>query len=115
MSKPIVQGSEPTLTFTLPFQCSKVTSLFITFAQKKTRYSEQSNPVFEKVLEDCSMDGDKVSVTLSEKETLSLDHRQNVEIQMRGVCDGKKFASLICEREVLRSLKSGPLPVEVKT
>lgn len=107
------RGTDATLTFTLPFDCSKVSALFITFAQKLNPRATDSTVMFEKTLTGCRLEGTKVYCMLTEEDTLKLDDKCCVEIQMRGICDGKKFASNICQKNVGRILKKGPLPNEV--
>lgn len=97
------RGTTPTLTFTLPFDCSNITALSVAFAQNE-------QVVFEKVYKDCVLDGNKVVVTLAEEDTLLLDcHKREVEIQLRVGCGASKMASRIIKTSVDRILKDGCL------
>lgn len=103
------RGTTPTITFTLPFEAAKIDAMFITFAQKKTNYSEDSVVIFEKTLADCKIDGKDVRLTLSEGDTLKLSSHKDVEIQIRAVSGEIKMASPIYTEPVCRILKEGSL------
>lgn len=102
MSTFIRRGTTPTLTFTLPFAASAITALSIAFAQKRA-------VILEKKLSDVKIDGNSVSVTLTENETLSFLERTSLEIQMRCYCGRSKMASQIISVPIKRILKEGCL------
>ena len=97
------RGTTPTLVFTLPFDCSNITRLNIAFAQNEI-------VILEKTLEDCTVDGKTLSVTLTEEDTLLFDcHKRCVEIQLRVACSESRLASKIIKTSVDRILKDGCL------
>lgn len=76
------RGSTPTFTFNLPCDVSVISKLYITFADK------QDNIVLEKTLSDCTTDGSKVMLRLSQEETLQFEERKNVRMQLRALTVG---------------------------
>ena len=96
------RGTTPTLKFTLPFSCDDITLCSVAFAQ-------DGNVVLEKELHDCNMQGNVISVTLTEDDTLALDCRSHVEIQLRVGCGETRLASNIIKVGVGRILKDGCL------
>lgn len=97
------RGTTPTHTFTLPFDCSEITTLNIAYAQG-------DEVIVEKTLSDCEIDGNTLSVTLAEEETLLFDCKKRcAEIQIRVAQGVKKFASDIFKVPVDRILKEGCL------
>lgn len=98
----MIRGTTPTLNFTLPFACSTITACSIAFAQDE-------DIVLEKTLGDCQTNGNTLSVELTEEETLLLDSRKVLEIQVRCACGEAKLASQIIRDDVGRILKDGCL------
>jgi NAD-dependent DNA ligase len=74
----IRQGTTPTHTFNLPFDVSTLKVISIAYGQK-------TDVLFVKRLEDMTVDGSTVRVTLTQKDTLKMDPRRDVEIQVRVV------------------------------
>lgn len=97
----MVRGTTPTLSFELPFEASEATALYITISQ---RYE---NIQIEKALEDCSIDGTIVTVTLTQEETLRLIADKPVLIQVRVVKDNVAMASDLIKTTVADVLKDG--------
>lgn len=97
----MVRGTTPTLSFELPFDVSEATSLYITISQ---RYD---NIQIDKSLEDCSVDGTIVTVTLTQEETLRLIADKPVLIQVRVVKDNVAMASDLIKTTVADVLKDG--------
>ena len=96
------RGTTPTIGFQLPFECSYIGVLNIAFAQN-------DKVIFEKTLRDCELDGRIIAVRLTENETLSLNDRKELEIQLRVAIGNNKFASNIIKTTVGRILKEGVL------
>ena len=97
------RGTTPILTFTLPFDCSVITLLSIAFSQA-------NELVLEKTLDDCTLDGNKVILPLTEDDTLTLDcTKRCVEIQLRVGCGESRLASKIIKTPIDRILKDGCL------
>lgn len=73
----MVIGTTPTHTFTLPFDAGIIKSLKITYAQG-------ANVILTKKLEDCTVEGNDISVKLTQEDTLLFNYYdQDVEIQVR--------------------------------
>ena len=71
------RGTTPTITFTLPFDGSRITALNLCFAQQDT-------VVLEKGLADCNLEGNTLKVSLTERETLLFDTKKGmVEMQLQ--------------------------------
>ena len=102
----ISRGTNPPLTFTIPesaFCADDIEILHIAFCQNRQL-------VLEKRLEDCILAGQTITVPLSETETLRLNDRAELEMQIRAkLKDGQKKASRIMRTEVGRILKDGEL------
>lgn len=72
----MVRGTTPTHTYTLPFDTSIIKVVEITYAQLDA-------VIVKKTTDDCTLDGNTVTVRLTQEDTLQFDHRQNVQIQLR--------------------------------
>lgn len=97
----MIRGTTPTLTFKLPFQTSRVDDVYITFNQANIT-------VLEKTKNDTDLHDDIVELKLTQADTLSLNRRPNVEIQLRVLTtDGEALASQIIVQSVSRILKDG--------
>ena len=66
----MIRGSTPDNTFTLPFAPPDGTEYRIVYAQGE-EYKEKI--IFEKTTKDCTVEGNKVTVRLTAKETLLFD------------------------------------------
>lgn len=69
------QGTTPTLTFTLPFETTGLAKCNIDFAQN-------GSVVLTKGIEDCTLSENSVAVSLTEEETLALNSKQLLEMQI---------------------------------
>ena len=97
------RGTTPTITFTLPFDTSRITALNICFSQ-------QGRIVLEKGLNECTLSENKIQTTLSETDTLSFDsEKEIVEMQLRVGFEEIRAASNIMFFSVERILKDGVL------
>jgi hypothetical protein len=74
--KMIAKGCTCKNVFTMPYEKSDVEVLFITYQQNGTT-------VFEKQISDCEISDGTVSVTLTQEDTLQLDEKSIVKIQIR--------------------------------
>lgn len=70
------RGTTPTHTFEIPFDVSLVSKAMVI-------YSQNDKELFCKETSDCNMSGNIMSVTLTQEDTLKLDCRRLVEIQLR--------------------------------
>ena len=86
----IGRGTTPTHRIRLKnFDSSLIKRLMIIYAQGDVE-------VFHKNEEACTLDGENITITLTQEETLKLNHTCNVQIQVRGLThDGVAFRSKI--------------------
>ena len=98
------RGTTPTLTFRLPIDTGSITVLSIAVAQGR-------QVKIEKTLSDVHLDGNVISCTLTEDETLSLPAGASVEakIQLRVGVGEQRMASQIFTVPVKRILRDGAL------
>ena len=98
------RGTTPTLTFRLPIDTGSITVLSIAVAQGR-------QVKIEKTLSDVHLDGNVISCTLTEDETLSLTAGASVEakIQLRMGVGEQRMASQIFTVPVERILRDGEL------
>lgn len=98
------RGTTPTLTFRLPIDTGSITVLSIAVAQGR-------QVKIEKTLSDVHLDGNVISCTLTEDETLSLTAGASVEakIQLRVGVGEQRMASQIFTVPVERILRDGEL------
>lgn len=98
------RGTTPTLTFRLPIDTGSITVLSLAVAQA-------GQCKIEKALSDVQLDGNVVSCTLTEAETLSLTAGRGIDakIQLRVGVGGQRMASQVFEVPVERILRDGAL------
>ena len=83
----MIRGTTPTHFFTTNIDASELTSIMVIYAQG-------DNELFHKCIEDCTLDGNRFSVQLTQEETLKFDCNQKVQIQIRVLLnDGNAMAS----------------------
>ena len=70
------RGTTPTFTFTIPFNVSIISSFRLIFKQEKHNILVKNNS-------ECALSDNSISVTLSQKETLSFDAEKPVMAQLR--------------------------------
>ena len=107
----MIRGTTPTLQFVLPFAANIIDVLDIAFSQQLQPYAP-AQIVLDKNLSDCTLDGDTISLVLSQEDTLALSSAQDVEIQLRILSNGSALASQIITVPVGRILKDGVLEAE---
>lgn len=97
----MIRGTTPTLEFTVPFDTSILAEAWVTLSQN-------DEVVLNKQLEDCKCDERKLSVKLTQEETLLLDCKCKTEIQIRArTLEGEALASQIITADTGRILKDG--------
>lgn len=97
----MIRGTTPTLKFTIPFDTDLLEEAFVTMVQN-------DKIIVEKRLSDCTVDKRKLSVRLTQEETLQLDCECNTEIQVRAKTKaGEVLASNIFVVNPERILKDG--------
>lgn len=95
------RGTTPTLKFTLPFEASTLTAAYISIEQNR-------RVIVEKSIEDCTLSGNIISVSLTQEETLKMGVSDRTEIQLRvRLVDGSALASQIFTVPTYRILKDG--------
>ena len=72
----MIRGTTPTHEFVLPFDTSMC-------AQIKIIYAQDDKVILEKTASQCEMNGNNVSVKLSQEETFKFDCKKAVQIQVR--------------------------------
>lgn len=99
------RGTTPTLKFNTPYAASLIDGGFVTFRQR-------GKMVIDKPLDDSSVtiEDNKISVDLSQAETLSLTIADDVDAQIRLVLKtGKRAASNVVHIPVFEILKDGEI------
>lgn len=97
----MIRGTTPTLEFTVPFDTSILAEAWVTLSQNDA-------VVLNKQLKDCKCDKRKLSVSLTQEETLKLDCECVTEIQIRArTLEGEALASQIITEDTGRILKDG--------
>ena len=95
------RGTNPVNTFTLPFELISPQQVWLTYAQDDVI-------VIDKDKESIVVSGNTLTVHLTQDETLKLDHRKQVQIQIRILtADGVAIRSNIKEYSVSKILKDG--------
>lgn len=83
----MIQGTTPTHNFTLPFAASQIEALRIA-------YEQNGKIVLTKEKEDCELSGNKVTVKLTQAETIGFEAPGNVRIQLHiRTTEGKGLVS----------------------
>ena len=97
------RGTTPTITFETEINCAEFDKLEITFAQK-------DEIILNKNMSDCSVEGNKITIKLTEEETLLFDSRKNpVQMQIRAGIGNSRLASEIMYTTAESILKDGCL------
>lgn len=98
------RGTTPTFTFKLPIDADTITAASVMFRQP-------GREPMEKTLADCTLDGQTLTCSLTEDETLSLQALTlyPLEIQLRVGVGSARMASQIFSVPVERILKDGAL------
>lgn len=96
----MTRGTTPTLEFSIPYTASEIKNGYITFAQ-------HHRPVFEIGMDGMQIQDKKITVTLSQQQTLLLCPDDTM-IQIRLLLDGNQaVASQLMELHVQDVLKDG--------
>lgn len=83
----MIRGTTPTHVFTVPFDTSIIKTV-------RVIYKQNNNQVVCKENDDVEMDGNVVSVKLTQEDTFKFKHGQNVKIQLRVLTqDGEAMSS----------------------
>lgn len=83
-----MRGTTPTHSFKIPMDTASITRAMIIYAQNGVE-------VFRKETPDCVMEGNKISVTLTQEDTLKFSDESHVKIQLRILTeDGKAMKTV---------------------
>lgn len=97
----MIRGTTPTLEFIIPFDTSWLAEAYVTLSQRGT-------VVIDKPLEECTCNENKLTVRLTQEETLKLQCDCITEIQIRArTLAGDALASNIIRESTERILKDG--------
>ena len=97
----MIRGTTPTLEFIIPFDASLLANAHVTLCQNGV-------VMIDKALEECSCNENKLSVKLTQDETLNLQCDCITEIQIRArTVEGEALASNIMRVNTERILKDG--------
>lgn len=97
----MIRGTTPMLEFVIPFDTSQL-------AQAHVTLSQNGKVVIDKALEECRCNENKLSVRLTQEETLKLQCDCITEIQIRArFSSGDAVASNIVRVSTGRILKDG--------
>lgn len=99
----MIRGTTPTIRFKLPIEVDRLDCLYLTLAQRGT-------VKVEKCLTDCDCTGEFIKCRLSQADTLMLDSKRSVEIQVRfKTISGDALATEILSVPAGRILKEGEI------
>ena len=97
----MIRGTTPTLEFLMPFDTGQLAEAYVTLSQNGA-------VVLDKALNDCQCGGQKLSVRLTQEETLKLQDEIITEIQIRArTVEDEAMASNIIRVSTGRILKEG--------
>lgn len=97
----IPRGCTAQNTFTFPFSSAEVDALWLTYVQ-------MGSTVIDKSLDDCVIGGGKLTVDLSQEDTLALLPGQKIQIQIRvRLANGRVTKSNILTTQTDDVLKDG--------
>lgn len=85
----MIRGSTPAHIFTIPIQTSLISCV-------RVIYSQKDKVIILKETEDCTLDGNTITTTLTQEETFLFNCNDYVKIQLRiKTLDGKVMPSEI--------------------
>ena len=103
----MIRGTTPTNEFNVDTDFTMAVEMYISYGQKPDN-EDKYEPVIERILEDITVTPNKLTVRLTQEETLSLDADKGVGIQCRvKFADGSAYASKIIETTVEEIIKEG--------
>lgn len=97
----MIRGTTPVIILNLPMAID-FEVLYITFKQ-------DNNVVLEKSLDDVKIEGTKVVIKFSQKETLTFDGSTSIKVQLRGRVGETVYASKIVRLSMSDILKDGEI------
>ena len=98
------RGSTPTFTFKIPFDVSLIKNVFVTMKQTVGNEVIQ----VDKSIDQCGLQGMKISCNLTQEDTLKFDSFRNASVQLRVLTvDGESLVSDVFTVFVGELLKEG--------
>jgi len=95
----MIRGTTPLHVFKLPFSTENIEKV-------RVIYSQNNKPVVKKELCDCTLEGNTIKLKLTQEDTLELDCKFPVEIQVRVLmAGGDVLASFPLETSLYRCLE----------
>ena len=92
------RGSTPTHTFVLPIDTALLSKVIIVYAQSDVE-------VFRKTEADCEIEGNTITTRLKQEETLLLDHKKRLQIQLKVLSqDNSVLLSEVMSKDVRKCL-----------
>ena len=97
----IARGATISNIFTVPVDLTTAVKMYIT-------YDQFGRTVLEKTIEDCTIETNKITVDLSQEDSLKFAENKKVKIQIRAkLSDGSAHVSKIIETTAGELLKEG--------
>lgn len=94
----MIRGTTPTHVFNIPFDTAELQEV-------RVSYSQCTGVVVQKETADCTMEGNAVSVTLTQADTLQFDDKMPVKIQLKVLTKaGCVLASRVFRKDVGEAL-----------
>ena len=101
----IIRGTTPIITFTLPFSFDLVEEIWFTMSQRGVEVVTKERPDME---DEGPENSPKIKVRLSQKDTLLLNDKHKVDVQVRiKTTGGDVIASHVARTTVEEILKEG--------
>lgn len=98
---PITRGATITNEFTVAIDFTDAVAMYIT-------YEQVERTILEKSIEDCNITATKISVNMTQEESLRFIEEEPVKIQIRvKTLDGTAYVSKIIKTTVSELLKGG--------
>ena len=72
----MIRGTTPTHTWVLPFDASLLKEVSITYMQNEEN-------IIQKTEEDCTREGNRISIKLSQEDTLRLEPKVRTTVQLK--------------------------------
>lgn len=90
----MIRGTTPTHRFAIPFDTSMLAEVLITYGQR-------GEEILTKDIDDCTLSGNEISITLTQEETLKFEADAPLQIQLRALTQsGDAVASRIAVIDV---------------
>lgn len=99
----ICQGTTPTLSWDIPYDAAMIATANVIIQQL-------GRTMVEKTLKDCMCEENRLSLTLTQEETLKLDHRYAAKIQLAVRAIGTETVrTVVDDIQIAEALKKEPI------